>query len=88
MQCPIYGNVIRNRSQIYFSILSSIGSVCFSIANLKKSDRNKTDEVYTLNFVPSSKLPNKTAHKYDPFLEPMIREIEELFINGRLILSL
>ena len=50
-----------------------------------KKDRSCKDEVYALAFVPSYLLPNKRAVSLDPFLEPLIREIEELFIEGKLL---
>lgn len=53
-----------------------------SIVTMSKKDRSKTDEVYVCGFVPCHELPNKRPNSLDPFLLPLIEEIEELFING------
>ena len=60
------------------------GAIEVSIATMSKSDRCKTDEVYVCGFVPSYLLPNKRPNSLDPFLQPLIEDIEELFINGKL----
>lgn len=49
---------------------------------MSKSSRCTTDEVYAVGFVPTYLLPNKTTISLDPFLEPLIRDIENGFING------
>ena len=53
-----------------------------------KSDRCKTDEVYVCGFVPSYLLPNRRPNSLDPFLQPLVDDIEELFINGMLLAQL
>ena len=53
---------------------------------MSKSSRCTTDEVYVVGFVPTYLLPNKTPISLDPFLEPLIRDIENGFINGNSIL--
>jgi len=58
------------------------GALEVSIANLYKKDRNATDEVYVVGFVPSHMLPKKQPNALDPFLEPLISEIEDIFIDG------
>lgn len=49
---------------------------------MNKTDRNHTDEVYVLGFVPTHRLPKKTPISLDPFLEPLVQEIEDGFIGG------
>ena len=49
---------------------------------MKKAERLRTDEVYVCGFVPSYSLPNKTSCSLDPFLSPLMLEIENAFING------
>jgi len=49
-----------------------------------KRDRCSTDEVYVSGFVPSYLLPKKQPNSIDPFLHPLIEEVENLFINGEL----
>ena len=51
-----------------------------SIATMKKSDRCSTEEVYVSGFVPS--YLNKCPISLDPFLEILVKELEDLFVNG------
>ena len=51
---------------------------------MSKLDRCKTEEVYVCGFVPSYLLPKKRSNSLDPFLQPLVDDIEELFINGTL----
>ena len=41
--------------------------------------------MYTLTFAPEHALPNKDPTVLDPFLEPLVTELEELFIEGNLL---
>lgn len=49
---------------------------------MSKIDRLQTEEVYTVGFVPSYDLPDARPNSIDPFLEPLIRDIESGFIEG------
>ncbi|KAJ7389135.1 hypothetical protein OS493_033459 [Desmophyllum pertusum] len=40
-----------------------------------------TEEVYTVGFVPSYLLPDKRPNAMDPFLEPLVADIENSFIE-------
>jgi len=60
----------------------TIGSIDFSIATMEKSNRSSVNEVYVAGFVPSYLLPHKRPCCLDPFLDPLITEIEDIFING------
>ena len=64
------------------SYISFTGAVEVSLATMTKVDRSHTSEVYVVGFVPSYLLPNKRHISLDPFIEPLIREIEDGFING------
>ena len=66
-------------------LIIHLGPIEVSIANLSKCDRNKTEEVYVTSFVPSYLLPNKRLCSLDPFLDPSIKELEDLFISGNFI---
>ena len=57
------------------------GAIEVSIATMCKGERCPTDEVYVVGFVPSFLLPCKRSISLDPFLDPLIREIEG-FIHG------
>lgn len=65
-------------------LIDYTGAIEVSIATMSKSDRCKTEEVYVCGFVPSYLLPNKRPNSLDPFLQPLVEDIEESFINGRL----
>lgn len=58
------------------------GSIEVQVATMSKCDRSKVEEVYVCSFIPSYKLPKKTPWSLDPFLHPLITEIEDLFIEG------
>ncbi len=64
-----------------------VGSIEVHIATMSKVDRCKTEEVYVCGFVPAYMLPNKMPWSLDPFLHPLITEIEDAFINGKLARS-
>ena len=49
---------------------------------MEMSDRSATDEVYVAGFVPCYQLPHKRSCCLDPFLHPLISEIEDIFIDG------
>lgn len=58
------------------------GAIEVSIATMSKVERCCTKEVYVVGFVPSYLLPKKRPISLDPFLEPLMQDIEEGFING------
>lgn len=55
---------------------------------MSKEQRCSTDEVYVVGFVPSHLLPKKRPISLDPFLEPLMTDIEDGFIDGNLQLYL
>eukprot|EP00731_Ephydatia_muelleri_P035237 Em0107g9a len=60
----------------------SCGAIEVSIATMKKPDRCCTEEVYVSGIVPSYLLPNKCPISLDQFLEILVEELEDLFVNG------
>ena len=60
----------------------NIGAIEVSITTMLKGDHSKSEEVYVCGFVPSYLLPKKRPNSLDPFLHPLVEEVEELFING------
>ena len=52
------------------------------MANMCKAERCSTEEVYVVGFVPSHLLPKKRPNSLDPFLAPLVCEIENIFIDG------
>lgn len=63
--------------------VSTLGAIELSIANMEKEVRNRKEEVYVSSFVPEYKVPNKQPMSLDPFLEPLVAELEDLFVNGK-----
>lgn len=61
------------------------GAIDVSIGNMYKEERSFTGEVYVVGFVPNYLLPKKRPCALDPFLHPLISEVEEIFINGKMI---
>ena len=64
------------------SIFLIIGAIEVTIANMVKAKRSKTDQVYVVGFVPSYQLPKSRPCSLDPFLHPLVSDIENIFING------
>ena len=60
----------------------STGAIEVSVATISKEDRLCTEEIYTVGFVPSYDLPDARPNSIDPFLEPLVRDLEEGFIEG------
>ncbi|KAK3718097.1 hypothetical protein QZH41_017201 [Actinostola sp. cb2023] len=60
----------------------STGAIDVTIATMAKRDRLCTEEVYPVGFVPSYDLPDGRPNSIDPFLEPLVQDLEEGFIEG------
>ena len=60
----------------------STGAIEVSIATMSKQDRLCTEEIYTVGFVPSYDLPDARPHSLDPFVEPLVQDLKEGFIEG------
>lgn len=54
-----------------------------SFVTMSKEDRLCTEEIYTVGFVPSYDLPDARPNSIDLFLEPLVRDLEDGFIEGR-----
>lgn len=53
-----------------------------SVANMSKRDRCRTEEVYVVGFVPKYIVPKKRSCSIDPFLHPLLKDLEDGFIEG------
>ena len=53
-----------------------------TIANMYKAERSKVEEVYVVGFVPTYLLPKKRPCLLDPCLDPLITDVEDIFIHG------
>ena len=53
---------------------------------MEKSIRTTNKFVFVSTFVPERNLPNKQPAALDPFLEPLVMELEDLFLNGKFYL--
>ena len=49
---------------------------------MSKLDRSNAVETYTVGFVPSYVLPDKRPNSLDPFLQPLVADLEKGFIEG------
>ena len=49
---------------------------------MSKQDRANIDEVYVSGFVPAYMLPKKMPWSLDPFIQLLITEVEDAFIDG------
>ena len=47
-----------------------------------KEDRQNQSEIFVVGFVPTYLLPERRPVALDPFLLPLLEEIEDGFING------
>ena len=56
-----------------------------TIGTMSKCHRMSTEEVYTVGFVPSYLLPDKRPNALDPFLEPLVADLKNSFIEGKYI---
>jgi hypothetical protein len=54
---------------------------------MSKANRCKDEETYTVGFVPSYLLPDGRPNSLDPFLDPLIADLETGFIKGMVKLS-
>ena len=60
----------------------SCGATEVSVLNMPKIDRCSTDQVHVVGFVPCYKVPKQRPCALDPFLEPLIKDLEDSFIKG------
>lgn len=49
---------------------------------MSKLNRSNAVETYTVGFVPSYVLPDKRPNSLDPFLQPLVADLEKGFIEG------
>ena len=65
-----------------------VSSTKINIAHGTMRKALEVDEknVKVYSFIPSYKLPKNCPHKYDAFLEPLMEELEELYIDGMEVL--
>ena len=68
--------------QLIYSLHFVVGAIEVGIATMSKLDRSNAVEVYTVGFVPSYSLPDKRPNSLDPFLHPLVTDLEKGFIEG------
>ena len=64
-------------------VLNWTGALEVQVANMAKKDRCSTEEVYVVGFVPSHQLPKKRPCAIDPFLYPLVVDLTDLFLDGK-----
>ena len=65
----------------------SVAAITITKACMNKLDRSYNKNAHVYSFIPVDQLPQKAPHKYDAFFEPLIAEIEDLYINGAEVFS-
>ena len=61
---------------------SSMAAITITHGWMSKADRSNADYARVYSFVPTDQMPTDSPHKFDAFLESLINELEELFIEG------
>ena len=56
-----------------------------TVGTMSKCHPMSTEEVYTVGFVPPYLLPHNRPNALDPFLEPLVADLENSFIEGKYI---
>lgn len=60
----------------------SIAAITVTHACMTKADRCDASNARVFSFIPVSQLPKDAPHKYDAFFIPLLKEIEDLYIDG------
>lgn len=60
----------------------STAAITITKGCMSKQDRSKNKNAQVYSFIPADQLPTDSPHKMDAFLEPLISEIEDLYMNG------
>ena len=60
----------------------SRGTATINLTSACCSKINRPETLQVFSFVPTCYLPEGVVHKFDAFLEPLIEQIADLFING------
>ena len=60
----------------------SIAAIRFTNATMSKLNRSHSSNAKVYSFIPVHQLPKDAPHKYDAFFEPLVAEIEDLYIDG------
>ena len=59
----------------------SMAAITITHGCMSKADRSDADYAQVHSFIPTDPMPTDSPHKFDAFLEPLINELEELFIG-------
>lgn len=60
-----------------------IASISIAKGCMQKSERAGNKEVQVYSFIPTNQLPRDCPHKYDGFLQPLLEDICNLYIDGK-----
>ena len=61
----------------------SVAAITLTHGCTNKVNRSHGENALVYSFIPVSQLPEKSPHKYDTFLEPLVDELASLYINGQ-----
>ena len=62
-----------------------MATIQLSSACTCKDERSKGKYLNVYSFIPSCSIGEGISHKLDPFLKPLIHDVVDLFINGRIV---
>lgn len=60
----------------------SVAAITVTHACMTKVERANSKHAKVYSFIPVSQLPRDSPHKYDAFLQPLIEELTDLYIDG------
>ena len=60
----------------------SMAAITVTYACMTKVNRCNSEHAIVYSFVPTDQLPSDSPHKMDAFLQPLLEELEDLYIEG------
>ena len=60
----------------------SVAAITITHACMTKVERANSKHAKVFSFIPVSQLPRDSPHKYDAFLQPLIEELIDLYVDG------
>lgn len=62
---------------------NSVAAITITHACMSKVNRAESKYARVYSFIPTWQLPKHAPHKLDAFLEPLVTELEDLYIHGQ-----
>lgn len=61
----------------------STAAITITMRCMSKQDRCENRNAHVYSFIPMEQLPTDSPHKFDGFLEPLVSELEDLYMYGK-----